>query len=207
MVEVIPAPAHLNTPGSIPLLQMLRAATAVQHKALEARLPLTRPELDVATYTQVIKAYYGFHLPLQQRLQAFDSVENADTGRLKITALVKDLLALGLTPSQIDALPQCSDLPVLENPSHLLGIQYVMEGATLGGQVLRRIIADRLSIDAASGGEFLDVYGQDTGRLWKAFLKRLADADHPDHNQDVTSAACATFASFERWLERAGVLL
>ena len=206
MVEATPAPAHPTVPLSVSVLHRVREATAVQHKGLEARLPLTRPELDRATYTRVIEAYYGFHLPLQRHLQPFCSAENADAGRLKVAALLKDLKALGLTPPQIGAIAQCTDLPLLENHAHLLGIQYVMEGATLGGQVLRRIIAERLSIDADSGGEFLDVYGQDTGRLWKAFLKRLADADHPDHNRDVISAACATFACFERWLECAGVL-
>jgi heme oxygenase len=185
---------------------MLRAATTMQHKALEARLPLTHPDLDRDAYQRIIQAYYGFHVPLQRQIERFHAPQRPQPDRQKVPALLKDLRALGLSDVQIDALPLCADLPPLNSHADLLGVMYVMEGATLGGQVLRRIIAERLSIDADSGAEFLDVYGRDTGRLWKAFLKQLADFDHPDYNQEVVDAACATFTSFARWLERKGVL-
>lgn len=188
------------------VLQMLRAATAVQHKALEARLPLTHPDLDRDAYQRIIQAYYGFHAPLQRQIERFHASQFAQPERQKVPALVKDLRALGLSDSQIGALPLCADLPPLTCEADLLGIMYVMEGATLGGQVLRRIIAERLAIDADNGAEFLDVYGRDTGRLWKAFLRQLADFDHPDYNQQVVDSACTTFTSFADWLECRGVL-
>lgn len=197
-----------STPApAVGVLQMLRSATALQHKALEARLPLTHVSLDLPTYRRIIEAYYGFHAALQTRIAQFLAPDALDPEREKVQALIKDLQALGLSDTQIDRLPLCAELPDLDSEARLLGIMYVMEGATLGGQVLRRIIADKLSVDAETGGEFLDVYGRDTGRLWKAFLSRLAGFDHLDHNEDVVQAACATFTCFERWLDRAGVLL
>ena len=207
MVETIPELQPQRCASTVPpVLQLLRAATAEQHKALEARLPLTHPELDLPAYKRIIQAYYGFHAPLQQLIEGVAAGQYADPERHKIPALVKDLHALGLSDAQIQALPLCRDLPRLNSPADLFGIMYVMEGATLGGQVLRRIIAQRLGIDAENGGEFLDVYGRDTGRLWKAFLQRLAAFDHPDHNLQVADAACATFACFAQWLDRQGVL-
>lgn len=207
MVHASPQlPTGNVTTSPSPVLHMLRAATATRHKSLEARLPLTHPDLDQHTYARIIAAYYGFHVPLQRRIDAFLGPHGVDPERQKIPALRKDLQALGLNQAQIDALALCDELPGLDAQAHLLGIMYVMEGATLGGQVLRRIIAQRLSIDADTGGEFLDVYGRDTGRLWKAFLKQLADFDHPEHNAQVIDAACMTFACFEAWLDRAGVL-
>lgn len=208
MVEATPELRSLNAcalPAGV--LQMLRTATSVQHKALEARLPLTHPDLDRTGYISIIQAYYGFHVPLQRHIAHFLAPRSPDPERYKIAALIKDLHALGLSDAHIQALPLCTALPTLETHAHLLGILYVMEGATLGGQVLRRIIAEKLGIDAQSGGEFLDVYGRDTGRLWKAFLKELAEFDHPRHNGEVVDAACATFACFESWLDRSGVLL
>ena len=207
MVEITPelpcadAPAPLAT-----VLQQLRTATAAQHLALEARLPLTHTRLDLDTYKRIIEAYYGFHLPLQQSMQRFLAPQAIDPARQKIPALIKDLHALGLSDTQIHALPQCSELPAIDSRAQLLGVMYVMEGATLGGQVLRRIIAEKLGVDADSGGEFLDVYGRDTGRLWKAFLKQLAEFDTPLHNAEVVQAACATFGCFQTWLGQAGVL-
>lgn len=185
---------------------MLRTATAAQHMALEARLPLTHRDLDQTTYQRIIEAYYGFHVPLQQLMERLSGATAPGCERRKLPALRRDLQALGLSIAQIDALPRCAELPVLETTAQLLGIMYVMEGATLGGQVLRRMIAERLSIQADNGGEFLDVYGRNTGRLWKAFLEQLAAFDYPDHNQQTVDAACATFGCFEAWLDRAGVL-
>ncbi|TDV56665.1 heme oxygenase [Pseudomonas graminis] len=207
LVEITPelpcadAPAPLAT-----VLQQLRTATAALHRALEARLPLTHSRLDLDTYKRIIEAYYGFHLPLQQSMERFLAPQGIDPARQKIPALIKDLRALGLTELQIQALPLCAELPAIGSVAQLLGVMYVMEGATLGGQVLRRIIADKLGVDADSGGEFLDVYGRDTGRLWKAFLKQLAEFDDPLYNTEVVQSARLTFKSFQTWLERAGVL-
>jgi heme oxygenase len=194
------------------VLQQLRTATAAQHRTLEARLPLTHADLDLATYQRIIQAYYGFHSPLQRLIDQFFAAQPAhlslvqDPARHKVPALLKDLHALGLSDVQIKGLPQCSELPVIDSVAQLLGVMYVMEGATLGGQVLRRIIAGRLGIDAESGGEFLDVYGRGTGRLWKTFLKQLADFDSPRPNAEVVHSACITFECFQTWLERARVL-
>lgn len=199
-------PSAIVPPPLATVLQQLRTATTAQHLALEARLPLTHSRLDLDTYTRIIKAYYGFHRPLQQAMERFLAPQAIDPARQKIPALIKDLHALGLSDTQIDALPRCSALPAIDSIAQLLGVMYVMEGATLGGQVLRRIIADRLGVDAERGGEFLDVYGRDTGRLWKAFLKQLAEFDTPLHNAEVVQSACLTFECFQTWLERARVL-
>ena len=207
LVEITSALPSADVPAPlVTVLQQLRLATAVQHKALEARLPLTHSRLDLDTYKRIIEAYYGFHVPLQQSMERFLAPQTIDPARQKIPSLIKDLRALGLSETQIHALPLCTDLPAIDSIAQLLGVMYVMEGATLGGQVLRRIIAERLAIDADSGGEFLDVYGRDTGRLWKAFLMQLAEFDAPLHNAAVVGAACATFECFQTWLERARVL-
>jgi heme oxygenase len=207
LVEITPALRDPCVPASFAsVLEQLRTATAVQHTTLEARLPLTHPQLDLDIYKRIIAAYYGFHLPLQQSIERFLAPQAIDPARQKIPALIKDLHALGLDDLQIQALPLCTELPAIGSVAQLLGVMYVMEGATLGGQVLRRIIADRLGVDADSGGEFLDVYGRDTGRLWKAFLKQLAEFDTPLHNAEVVQAACATFHCFQTWLEQTGVL-
>lgn len=204
LVEATPELLPVTAPTSV--LQKVRLATAKQHKALEARLPLMSSELNIDDYRRIIEAYYGFHLPLQQRIEAFLGTDLTDPERLKIPALLKDLSALGLNSAQINALAMCDRYPSIDTHARLLGVMYVMEGATLGGQVLRRVIHEKLGIDAQTGAEFLDVYGRDTGRLWKAFLKQLADFNDPEQDDEVCAAACATFACFERWLEQVGVL-
>lgn len=189
-----------------PVLQHLRAATGASHKSLEDRMPFMRPELDRALYVRLIQAYYGFYAPLEQLISGVADLSETGRQRQKVPALVRDLTALGLSASDIQALPLCTDLPAIDNAHQLLGTRYVIEGATLGGQVLRRVIKDKLGIEADSGAEFLDVYGRDTGPLWKAFLQQLAEAQDPQYHPQIVDAACATFDCFERWLESAQVL-
>jgi heme oxygenase len=190
----------------MPVLQWLRAATGASHKSLEDRLPFMRPAMDLVLYVRLIQAYYGFYCPLEQLIAGIDDDCPHAGERHKVPALVRDLIALGLSRAQIDALPLCAELPVITSAPQLLGARYVIEGATLGGQVLRRVVKDSLGIEADSGGEFLDVYGRATGPLWKAFLQQLAQADDPQHNDQIVETACATFSCFEAWLARAGVL-
>lgn len=202
----VAAPTALTPPTAMPVLQWLRAATGASHKSLEDRLPFMRPGLDRALYVRLIQAYYGFYRPLEQLIAGVDDASPHAGQRRKVPALLRDLTALGLSAAQIEALPLCIELPTITGAPQLLGARYVIEGATLGGQVLRRVIKGALGIEADSGGEFLDVYGRETGPLWKAFLQQLAEADDPQHNQQIVEAACETFSCFEAWLARAGVL-
>ncbi|WP_408005512.1 biliverdin-producing heme oxygenase [Pseudomonas huanghezhanensis] len=189
-----------------PVLQRLREATGQSHKSLEDRLPFMRAELDRGLYVRLIQAYYGFYQPLERVIAELPADSPTAHQRFKVPALLRDLTALGMSQAQIDALPFCVELPSLRSPHRLLGTRYVIEGATLGGQVLRRVIKDKLGIEADCGAEFLDVYGRSTGPLWKAFLTDLAQADDPAHNDQVVDAACETFRCFEQWLDKAQVL-
>lgn len=192
------------------LLQNLRAGTAQLHIALEKRLPFFSPLLDHAHYQRLVQAYYGFYQPLEQRLeQSGEMPQDFDLAvRLKTPTLLSDLRALGLTDHAICALPLCETLPSILSAEACLGVLYVLEGATLGGQILRREIAARLNLDADNGAAFLDIYGAATGRRWRDFTDYLATVplDAPAR-QTVVDAAQQTFACFERWLDRTEVLL
>ena len=192
------------------VLQNLRAGTAPLHIALEERLPFFSPVLDHNHYQRLLQAYYGFYQPLEKRLQ--DSLQMPPdfvlTERLKTATLHSDLLALGLTQREIAELPRCQALPVIDSAEACLGVLYVLEGATLGGQILRREIAARLNLDAANGAAFLDIYGDATGRRWREFIGYLASFPlESAARQTVVSAAQTTFACFESWLESTEVLL
>lgn len=192
-------------PGVPLVLQELRHATAQNHSGLERRLPFDSDALDLQLYQRLLQAYYGFYVPLEQQLARFDAGALA-TGRLKTPALHGDLLALGMSEGQIAALAQCQELPSITTQAQLMGVMYVIEGATLGGQILRRIAHDKLAIDERTGGAFLDVYGSTTGRMWKAYLIQLSHVIEPAERAQVVSAALATFTCFEGWLDRSEVL-
>jgi len=192
------------------LLEALRSGTGLLHVALEKRLPFFSERLDADWYRRLLQAYYGFYEPMEAAL--YDSgliPDGFDTSlRVKTPTLLHDLYALGLTDDAITALPRCSSLPLFETHAACLGALYVLEGATLGGQVLRREMAQRLGIDAEHGGAFLNVYGAETGRRWKDFLDYLSRQPLDAHaKQRAVQAACSTFSGFEHWLVSQEVLL
>ncbi|MER2103094.1 MAG: biliverdin-producing heme oxygenase [Pseudomonas atacamensis] len=189
-----------------PVLQDLRAGTAELHIALEKRLPFFSDTLDTPAFERLMQAYYGFYQPLEQALLASGAVPNDFNllPRLKADTLRADLRALGATA---DDLPLCEDLPVIDSSAASLGVLYVLEGATLGGQILRREIAARLNLDADNGAAFLDVYGAATGRRWREFIEYLSNRPMAaSERAAVVSAAQITFSCFEQWLERQEVL-
>ena len=200
------------SPASSPpsLIQTLRTETAELHVALEKRLPFFSPELDRDLYRRLMAAYYGFYQPLEQRLHRLALIPTGldQSLRIKLPVLRADLAALGLDDTAIEALPTCQALPRIESRAAALGVSYVLEGATLGGQILRRRVAEQLGLDASSGAAFLNVYGELTGRRWKDFLQYLDDRNLGEaRTLEVTRAAKATFTHFEHWLDSQKVLL
>ncbi|KTB68210.1 biliverdin-producing heme oxygenase [Pseudomonas allii] len=196
--------------GAPSLLETLRTGTALLHVALEKRLPFFSERLDADWYQRLLEAYYGFYGPMEAALYECDLIpEGFDQGlRTKTPTLLNDLDALGLNEQAIGALPRCAELPNLDTPAACLGVLYVLEGATLGGQVLRREMAQRLDVNADNGGAFLNVYGAETGRRWKDFLDYLGrlPLDAPA-KQRAVEAARSTFRCFEQWLDSQEVLL
>ena len=196
--------------GAPSLLEALRTGTALLHVALEKRLPFFSEHLDAKAYRRLLQAYYGFYKPMEAALYDSDLIpEGFDTAlRVKTPTLVSDLHALGLDNRAIEALPRCCTLATFDTPAACLGALYVLEGATLGGQVLRREMAKRLDVNAENGGAFLNVYGAETGRRWKDFLEYLGhQALDTPARQHAVDAACSTFSCFEQWLDSQKVLL
>ena len=192
-----------------PVLQDLRAGTAELHIALEKRLPFFTDQLDTDAFQRLMQAYYGFYRPLETALLESARIP-ADfdlTPRLKAPILQRDLCKLGESVRTLEQLPICQHLPVIDSSAACLGVLYVLEGATLGGQILRREIATRLGLNADSGAAFLDVYGAATGRRWRDFIEYLgARPMDVDERAAVVAAAQTTFSCFERWLESREVL-
>ncbi|WP_295474636.1 biliverdin-producing heme oxygenase [uncultured Pseudomonas sp.] len=199
-------PSCLDSPS---VLDALRARTGPLHTRLEKRMPFFSSRLDLLLYQRLVRAYYGFYAPLEAALASSGWVPaGLDLAeRRKLPALLRDLQALGDDAQVRAQLPLCQSLPVIDSQAACLGVLYVVEGATLGGQVLRREMHARLGLDEHNGAAFLDVYGRDTGRHWKAFLNLLAvQPFDPLFQHAAALAAESTFSCFEQWLEQREVL-
>ncbi|MGE3536058.1 MAG: biliverdin-producing heme oxygenase [Candidatus Tectimicrobiota bacterium] len=187
------------------ILEQLKQTTAAAHARIERCVPLLDPGLTWDTYRHWLMACYGFYAPLEARLERLAAGLPADwPQRRKLPLLRQDLQALGLAPGQIARLPLCTALPLLESVPSALGCLYVLEGSTLGGQVLARHLARTLGLQAPTGGAFVQSYGAAVGAMWRAFRVHLVSrAGTPESEQLMLRAACDTFAMFEHWLRQA----
>jgi heme oxygenase len=186
------------------ILQQLKLATHDRHKALEKQLPLLRPALSLPDYRQFLSRFLGYYLPLEARLLPlpwWQQMAFAYSDRRKSPRLEQDLLALGEAAASVQCLPQCRDLPALETLPQLLGCLYVVEGATLGGQIISRHLQATLGLTASTGAGFFSGYGPLTGSHWKAFCTELTSLSVRCGSDDaVIASANETFATLDRWL-------
>src|SRR6187431_1589548 len=115
--------------------QRLKRGTAAAHQHLEAQLGLLDPGLDVHRYLRVLETFYGFYVPVEIDVTRLAAAEMPLGFPLRARAelIERDLLALGLSPADLAALPLCSDRPELSGIEDLAGCLYVLEGASLGG--------------------------------------------------------------------------
>ena len=179
------------------LLERLKEATFPQHRELESlmNLPTSRDG-----YIERLKCFLGYVEPWEQRV--FTRLRNYPAlleGRAKTEWLKNDLAQLGLAASEISALPRCADLPELADVSVAVGSLYVLEGSTLGGQIISRHLREKLAIYPDTGGQYFNSYGSNTGKMWRGILDALLSFSSPDSDDRIVEGARETFRTLQQW--------
>jgi len=187
------------------ILKKLRQQTSERHTATESRLPLVDPALSRAGYAEIVERIYGFYLPLEARLLAapfWNEIGFEIEARRKVSRLEWDLQKLS-EDAGLTRLPRCAELPEIVSPAQALGCLYVVEGATLGGQVITKHLQKNLGITPETGGAFFAGYGAETGSRWQEFGAMItAQAERLGQDDVIVASANRTFATLEHWLFR-----
>ena len=183
-------------------LAVMRASLRPQHDSIERALDLMSGGVDLPRYVRFIERSYGFIAACERRLDLSRAPAPLRAEqRLKTPLLRTNLMALGNNAASIDRLPMCEQLPSVSEWPHALGYFYVIEGSTLGGQLLSRRLRDRLGVDDR-GLAFLSAYGSNTGTMWKQMLSVLESAMADEGAATViTASARDTFTLLQRWHE------
>jgi heme oxygenase len=185
----------------IDLFAMLKSETSVVHeKVMEeawAQKVLssgyTRDE-----YFELLQKYYGFYLPLETRLLTLPASVFSST-RAKHRLLEEDLNFLVSTPRTEK--PFCARLPEIVDAASALGVCYVLEGATLGGQIIAKHLKLSLGLQEQAGLRFFYGYGAETGKRWREFKTQTREIVRtPEDSAVMLEAALKTFQYLSDWM-------
>ena len=127
--------------------------------------------LDREEYVRCLRRLYGIVTAWEQRAaqRAPEWLQPALAARSRTQLLVRDLAWFG-TAIPGDDFPQ---LPAMNDLPQLLGSMYVLEGSTLGGQLIARHVEKTLHLTGGNGNAFFRGHGERTGPLWKEFCEML----------------------------------
>ena len=186
---------------SAEILISLKNVTWPLHKRLERNLNLLAPSFSLEDYLRLIKAFWGYYRPFEANLTGILELHGwlPDISmRSKLLLLEADLQALGVVSDSLDRLPVCHELPACTDLAAAMGCLYVLEGSTLGGQVISRHLKGVFNLDVENGAAFFTGYGEQTGAMWQTFREVLMAATVDE--VALINAACETFITLERWL-------
>jgi heme oxygenase len=181
----------------------LRDGTLAQHRAIEKSLDLKASMASLTTYRQLLERLWGLHYAWENQARA-QLDDNVLHGRRRTPWLHADLCALGLSDEQIRALPVPAHGNDRWQHSAALGALYVLEGSSLGGEIIFRYGAQRLGIAPDHRGRFFYGYGPATAVMWHEF-RELLQTEYEQERLTVGEAlagAKAMFAHMEDWLSR-----
>lgn len=184
--------------------QRLKESTGPVHTGLEAQLPVLDHGLTLTQYRRLLRVFFGFYMPLESSLDAgrLPAPLRAELAcRRKSGWLLDDLLALGESSQAIGSLPLCRAIPPITSKADVFGAWYVVEGATLGGQIVLKSLRRSLGAGADHYTRFFRSYGSDVPQMWATFLRMLEAAAYDEvQEQLIMESARRTFTSFEQWL-------
>ncbi|MBD1393659.1 biliverdin-producing heme oxygenase [Mucilaginibacter glaciei] len=184
------------------LSDKLKEQTKSNHQQLEKVLVgKLRSIRSKEEYAALLKLFYSYFGGLETEInKVIDPTLLPDsTERRKTQSLADDLEFLGsTTPEKATG----DSLPTLHSHLQALGALYVIEGSTLGGKIISKMMQQHLGLNGG-GLSFFTSYGDRTEQMWDTFKETLNyQATNPEQEAVVIAAANQTFLKFGDWFEK-----
>ena len=182
------------------LSEILKTQTSVNHLLLEKKLisfmKTIRTEAEYARFLALFYGYFGaLELSINKCLNASiipDYENRRKTEALKIDLKILNQEDLKLAASEL--------LPVIENHLQSLGALYVIEGSTLGGKIISKMIKQQLKTEVMAF-TFFTGYGDQSANMWNSFKHILNSITQPDQIGIIVESANVTFQKFSFWFD------
>lgn len=182
----------------------LRSETRADHEAVEASFPLMRLGLGRSEYVSCLQRLYSLVTTWEQAAGGWGKRESRPDW---LSLLVEkrrrsSMLRRDLWHFQVWTLDGGRpSIPEMQSTASLLGAMYVMEGSTLGGQLIGRHVDQVLGLVGGKGSAYFHGHGELTGSMWKEFCGVL-ETEIPEADGDAAVASAkAMFHVFGAWMQ------
>jgi len=181
-------------------LQKLRQETKADHQNVEGAVFLMHQGLNTAEYVQCLQSIFGVVAAWEERAAeiAPEWLQSSLLARQRRPLLALDLAWFGIAEKD-EGRPT---LPEMNNLPSLFGTMYVMEGSTLGGQLIARHVEEVLHFTEGQGSSYFRGHGSQTGPLWKEFCEMLKLRIPDEETEAVVVSAKAMFSTFGTWMQK-----
>ena len=186
------------------LSDYLKLNSRTDHDSIESKVDLVKLASHPDQYIKLIKSFLGYYSSIENTFLKFEE-EFSQLGinlkdRLKKNLLIADIKHFGVTEEDIKKLPIATDVPAMSNIHEAMGVLYVLEGSTMGGQIIfKQLIKSNIIGPDSAGGNFFKPYGAATMPMWLSFKDSLNKLSN-DKNELVLKKARETFNTMEAWL-------
>jgi heme oxygenase len=181
--------------------QRLKKGTAEAHQQTETILaPRLASIRTIDDYACILKMFYGYFSPLEKAISHYitTAVLPDVHERRNSLFILRDLEAIGCSTEK---LLTCQDIPKIISIPRALGAMYVLEGSTLGGRMISKMMMKNTSVVFdESYLNFFNGYKEDTGNKWKAFLSVIER--YEAEGNELIDSANETFDGLTKWMEQ-----
>ena len=181
--------------------QILKEETKRLHAKTEAALvPKLKRIKNRQDLVNLLHLFYSFYSPVENKI--FKHLSNnwlpGYKERIKSHVISACLRNLG-DDSKLNFSPAT---PLINNCTQAFGALYVLEGSTMGGQIIARMLKANLPGDVSDDClAFFTIYGDNTIPMWTSFKDNLDNRfTRKDDVTSVVNTANETFLKFENWI-------
>ncbi len=193
------------SPPHVSLAEHLKQATDAEHKRTEASPLLARlfdEPFSHTHYRQLLAAMLSFYRPLEAALTAYLDTHHDEYVYFPRTFLLEQDLSFACSLSD-DAVPVILDAeaPEVNDLASLVGVLYVIEGAALGGALIRKHLSKHMDVECAA--RFFSPYGTQVKQHWETTREWIncCEAEAGLSRSAVVHASMETFILMRKALD------
>lgn len=184
------------------LSEELKLNTKQQHQILEKKM-LSKMKLisNEQEYAALLSLFYSFFGGIELSADKYIDLTILPDyyHRRKSAALAFDLSELS---KPLPELALRNDLPEIRDHLQCIGALYVMEGSTLGGKVIAKMMLLQLEKTEMPGLSFFNGYGDQTMIMWQKFKQSIDMPLSATEAEIIIKSANDTFLRFSNWFDK-----